>query len=206
MIRPDGSEGASIPLGTEGTVGRSSTHEALAGDPFLSPEHATFSATGSGYRVRDCDSHNGVFLRIGTEVDLQDGDQVRLGQELLVFRTMSALEPITPPSKDDTMTYGSPDGGSWGRLVLVNAPDQETRSFLLRDDSVTVGREIGDILFRDDGFVSGKHARFEKLEERVLLKDLGSSNGTYLRIRGEQELKHGDLVLMGQQLFRLMCD
>jgi len=33
--------------------------------------------------------------------------------------------------------------------------------------------------------------------------DVGSSNGTYLRLRGDRALKLGDLLLIGQQLFRI---
>jgi hypothetical protein len=35
------------------------------------------------------------------------------------------------------------------------------------------------------------------------LTDLGSSNGTFVRIYEETEVKSGDVLLMGQQLFRV---
>ena len=35
------------------------------------------------------------------------------------------------------------------------------------------------------------------------LNDLGSRNGTYVRIRGERELAHGDYLFIGQQLLRV---
>jgi pSer/pThr/pTyr-binding forkhead associated (FHA) protein len=35
------------------------------------------------------------------------------------------------------------------------------------------------------------------------LRDLGSSNGTFLAIRGERELVSGDYLRVGQHLFRL---
>jgi hypothetical protein len=38
-----------------------------------------------------------------------------------------------------------------------------------------------------------------------VLTDVGSSNGTFLRVRGTRSLVSGDLLLMGQQLFRLQC-
>ena len=79
-----------------------------------------------------------------------------------------------------------------------------TRAFLLSEDEVNIGREVGAILFRDDGFVSGKHARLAKTGDRITLRDLGSSNGTYVRIREDFPLQDGDLVLMGQQLFRMV--
>jgi pSer/pThr/pTyr-binding forkhead associated (FHA) protein len=37
----------------------------------------------------------------------------------------------------------------------------------------------------------------------VFLEDLGSSNGTYMRVRPGQLIRPGTLVLIGQQLFRV---
>jgi len=37
----------------------------------------------------------------------------------------------------------------------------------------------------------------------VTLRDLGSSNGTYVRLRREIPLTDGDFLLLGQQLFLL---
>jgi pSer/pThr/pTyr-binding forkhead associated (FHA) protein len=41
---------------------------------------------------------------------------------------------------------------------------------------------------------------------RFFLVDLGSSNGTFLRIRGDVELVPGDHFRVGQQLFRVDFD
>ena len=38
---------------------------------------------------------------------------------------------------------------------------------------------------------------------RFFLQDTGSTNGTYLRVKAEAILSQGDLVLLGQQLFRI---
>lgn len=205
VIKPDGTEGAKIGV-SEGEVqlGRNSPYEVLAADPFLSPHHASLISSGGGHILRDADSLNGVFVRITTEVELQDGDFIRLGQELLQFRLTSATAPLTNrPEDDKTLTAGSPDSGNWGRLALICGPEMESRAFVFSADEVVIGREVGDILFRDDGFVSGRHARIAKVEGRVFIKDLGSSNGTYVRIRGERHVGNGDLILMGQQLFRV---
>jgi hypothetical protein len=37
----------------------------------------------------------------------------------------------------------------------------------------------------------------------LTLTDLGSKNGTFLRVNDEQALEHGDYVFMGQQLLRV---
>ena len=38
---------------------------------------------------------------------------------------------------------------------------------------------------------------------RVFLADLGSSNGTFVKVNGERGVGHDSFVLLGQQLFRL---
>lgn len=207
VIRPDGTEGATIPL-RDGrvTIGRNSEHQVLAADPFLSPSHASITAGGQGFTIADEDSLNGIFYRIRGEVELQHGDLIRMGQELLHFELMSHVEPVIAArmGDDETLRGGSPDKSLWGRLSLISGPEVVTRGFAFSEDEITIGREIGDILFRDDGFVSGRHARISKVDGKIILKDLGSSNGTYVRIRGSRQLQDGDLVLMGQQLFRLV--
>jgi pSer/pThr/pTyr-binding forkhead associated (FHA) protein len=205
VIRPDGSEGAEIALNAgENLVGRDSSEAVLSNDPFLSPRHATFIVDGNNCKVRDEDSLNGVFIRIRDEIELSHGDMIRLGQELLRFELISELEPVRDQKTDeDTRLSGSPDTGYWGRLSLIAGPGIVSRAFAIGEDAVQIGRETGDIVFRDDGFVSGKHARVTRVDGSAMLKDLGSSNGTYLRIRRERNLQSGDLILMGQQLFRL---
>lgn len=37
----------------------------------------------------------------------------------------------------------------------------------------------------------------------MVLTDLGSSNGTFVRLTGETDLVDNDVLLMGQQLFRV---
>jgi len=68
---------------------------------------------------------------------------------------------------------------------------------------VSIGREGNDINFPDDPFISGHHARVSWSGTRLTLTDLGSRNGTFVRVAGEQVLRHGDYVFMGQQLLRV---
>ena len=207
VIQPDGSEGARIPLKSTGIVlGRDSEFDVLANDVFLCPRHAEIRYEDGILKLRDLDSINGVFWRLRDDVELEDGDLIRVGQELLRFQDFSGVEPVLDyvDGKDETAKLqGSPDPGVWARLALLGGPDIETRAFALAGNEATIGREIGSILFREDGFVSGKHARIYRDNGKVFLRDLGSSNGSYVRIRKERRLRSGDLVLMGQQLFRV---
>ena len=66
-----------------------------------------------------------------------------------------------------------------------------------------MGRERGDVLFPEDGYVSGLHCRLAVENGKATLTDLGSSNGTFVRLKEETEVRTGDVLLMGQQLFRV---
>ncbi|HYP26280.1 MAG TPA: FHA domain-containing protein [Blastocatellia bacterium] len=88
-----------------------------------------------------------------------------------------------------------------GRLRLIMEGGQEGDLFELKDETV-VGRTSGDIAFPHDGFMSGRHARIIRRGSSFILKDEGSRNGTFVKIRGEVELQPGDVVLIGKQLFK----
>ena len=67
----------------------------------------------------------------------------------------------------------------------------------------SIGRETGDIRFPEDGYVSGRHCRIFGDDSGVFIEDVGSSNGTYLRVRDGGTVPFSSLVLIGQRLFRI---
>jgi pSer/pThr/pTyr-binding forkhead associated (FHA) protein len=199
LIRPDGTEGGTHPLHDGETLigrGQGTLFEA---DAYLSPRHAEFTATAGGLTVRDLRSLNGVFLKITGDEALESGDIFRLGQELLRFEVISPPQPL----EDGTEIMGTPNPGFWGRLSVIVGRDVDGSAFPLFGDAIVLGRERGDILFPEDGYVSGTHARISLVEGQVILSDLGSSNGTFLRLRHERTIPNGSFILMGQQLFRV---
>ncbi|HEY4186691.1 MAG TPA: FHA domain-containing protein [Polyangia bacterium] len=198
LIRPDGSEGGAHPLHEgENLVGRGQG-TLFEGDLYLSPRHAEFVLGPKGLVVKDLRSLNGVFTKITGEEPLESGDVIRIGQELLRFEIIAAPTPL----EDGTEVAGTPNPGFWGRLSVVVGRDVDGSAFPLFGEAIVMGRERGDILFPEDGYVSGTHARISLRDGRVYLADVGSSNGTFLRVRGERELPAGGFILMGQQLFR----
>ena len=76
-------------------------------------------------------------------------------------------------------------------------------AFPLKDGENLIGRELGDITFPSDGFVSGRHAVLEVGPDRLMLRDLGSSNGTFLRLGAPTFVDNGDQFLIGRQLVRV---
>lgn len=201
VIQPDGTEGASIDIPPDRiTIGRDSDIESLSDDYFLSPNHASLLYRDGRFVIRDEDSVNGIFREVVDQTPLSDGDLIRIGKELLEFETFP--EP-RGPADDDTKLAGSPDPGYWGRLSLIVGPNLYTETYALEDERTVIGRQNGDIVFQDDGFVSGTHAAVLQQQGTPILRDLDSSNGTFVRIDGEYELESGDKILMGQQLFKL---
>jgi pSer/pThr/pTyr-binding forkhead associated (FHA) protein len=76
--------------------------------------------------------------------------------------------------------------------------------FYISADETVVGREVGDLVFTADSFMSRRHAAIHRdpAAGTFALRELGSSYGTYLAIRGEVELREGDHLRVGQHLFR----
>jgi pSer/pThr/pTyr-binding forkhead associated (FHA) protein len=100
-----------------------------------------------------------------------------------------------------TMVMSSPFAQPRGRLHLIMEGGQSGEVYDLSDETI-IGRSNGAITFPHDGFMSGRHARIVRRGAIFVLTDEGSRNGTFIRIKDEVELKPGDVILIGKQLFR----
>jgi FHA domain-containing protein len=200
-LRADGSEAGTyqVPAGSA-IVGRE-TGSIFAGDSYLSPRHASFRSLGLGRAsVKDEGSLNGVYKRLARDVptELRPNEIFRIGQEIIRFEQLAPL----PPAADGVERLGAPSKGYVGRIALVIGREETGNAFPIPESGVHLGRERGDILFPEDGYVSGLHCRLSWDGRKLFLTDLGSSNGTFLRV-ADAELRSGDVLLMGQQLFRV---
>ncbi|MFV8756515.1 FHA domain-containing protein [Nannocystaceae bacterium ST9] len=199
LLRDDGSEGGVLVIeGGPEAIGR------MHGPPFdsdayLDPNHAEFAATPQGLQINDLDSLNGVYIKLDGRAELHDLDMFRVGQELMLYEDL----PEPAPTDEGTEIMGSPNPGYWGRVSVMVSRERAIAAFPIQNEGVTIGRENGDITFPDDGYVSGTHCRVVGDETGVYIEDLGSSNGTYMRVRSGQIIEPGRLILVGQQLFRI---
>ncbi|HYO96923.1 MAG TPA: FHA domain-containing protein [Polyangiaceae bacterium] len=202
-LRADGTEAGThrLPDTASVTVGRD-TGSIFAGDSYLSPRHATFTRRGNQLVIKDEGSLNGVYVKLKPNEPqlLEFGDIFRIGQEIIRFEELK----MQGRSQDGVERFGSPAKGYIGRLALVIGRDTTGNAFPIPERGVHCGRERGDILFSEDGYVSGLHCRIARGPDgRVYLTDVGSSNGSFVRLRGERALAPSDILLMGQQLFRV---
>lgn len=89
------------------------------------------------------------------------------------------------------------------RLAAVRTDGLPGSTFPLDKGEVVCGRTEGDIRIPDDPTVSPRHARFVQSGGTLRVEDLGSVNGTYLRIREPRRLAPGQEIRIGHQLLRL---
>lgn len=208
-INRDGSDGTRYPLAGEWVeIGRAEADISYPDDRFLARRHARIErvehSKAGGARIVPLDTLNGVFKRLREPTLLSDGDVLLLGREVMRFELVDADErQAVPLVRHGVALFGSPAREPWGRLVqlLPSGGVRDVRHFAL--PVVTLGREEGDLVFRDDQFLSRRHATFSWKNDTCTLEDLGSSNGTYIRLLGPTSLRHGDELRMGDEVFRV---
>jgi pSer/pThr/pTyr-binding forkhead associated (FHA) protein len=207
VIAQDGSPGRDYPLLADQTdIGRDEGNILLPNDPYVSPRHARILKQQGQFFVQDLDSVNGIYVRLKNPTKLEHGDLVLMGLEVLRFEVVSAADKGFGPATDrDTQVFGSPAAPRYARLLQRTVEGVTRDSHYVTRDETVIGRESGDIVFTGDPFMSRRHAAFSRdpSDGSFSVRDLGSSNGSYIRIRGEREIEHGDHVRIGQHLFRL---
>jgi pSer/pThr/pTyr-binding forkhead associated (FHA) protein len=233
VIAKSGADGQSYPIGDLLDIGRTEGTIIVGEDPYLSPRHVRLAWNGRTLVLRDLGSTIGVFLRLAQSRDtsrstsgevvvpLEDQDLILVGQQVLRFELLKEPEGgFGPASEHGTLLFGSPASPRYARLTQRTVEGVTRDVYYVRKVETVLGRESGDVVFTEDPFLSRRHAAIRILGRdgaplpggmkphvpdatRFTLVDLASSNGTFLRIRGEVELVQGDHFRVGQQLFRV---
>ena len=88
------------------------------------------------------------------------------------------------------------------QLVMHSGPTPG-KVFPLEGDVITIGREAGNGIIINDAEVSRKHTQFVFQGGKVVVSDLGSTNGTFVdgqRLTGQQVLQSGQIISLGEQI------
>ena len=155
-------------------------------------------------------------------VPLRDQDLILVGQQVLKFEVIpQATVGYGPASEHGTLLFGSPASPRYARLSQRSVEGIALDVHYIQKMETVLGRESGDLVFTEDPFLSRRHAAVRLIEHAeqngsalttgaistepisFALVDLGSSNGTFLRIRKDVDLRSGDQFRVGQQLFRI---
>ena len=174
----------------ETTIGRDAANDLVLDSPVVSRRHALVSARDGAFWVKDLHSTNGTAVngQLVDECPLRDGDIIRIGDQQgnhvgLVFQQRAAP--------------GAAPGGTihLGRSDLSGAA------------AWIIGRDPSANLTLDHPTVSRQHAEVRTTAAGPHIRDLGSSNGTFVNgqlLVGSRPLAAGDVVQIGP--YKLVYD
>jgi len=196
-----------FPLKGVNTIGRKPGNDIVLEDADVSGQHAQIKVDGSVYILEDLQSTNGTFLndsRISSPVRLNSGALIKLGGTQIQF-VVGASRPVenlrmtsTGLPEVEAAPEAAPSDPVWGHLQIGN------REFPLKAKSLNIGRDTKADITLDDGAVSYLHAQLVRQGNDTFLRDLGSSNGTFVngtRISVPHKLTTGDSIKLGNSSF-----
>ncbi|MDP9035891.1 MAG: FHA domain-containing protein [Myxococcota bacterium] len=183
------------PAGSEAIIG-SAGAISLPHEPFCHPREAAIRVREGRIWLHDFESGNGVFLRIRAPVELDFGDEFIVGDQLLRIER----NPVSKdgPDPGPTYFYSSPRWISSFRVVQLFEGAALGACVQARGTTLQIGSAQGDFVFPSDPLVSDQHCLIEEQAGAIVLSDLGSGTGVFVRIKGEQELVNGDELLVGR--------
>ncbi|MDQ6988358.1 MAG: FHA domain-containing protein [Mariprofundaceae bacterium] len=84
--------------------------------------------------------------------------------------------------------------------LVLKFKDTVISEIELSQEETSIGRKAENTVHIDNLAVSGRHARILKIGNKVILEDLGSTNGTLVNNKEVTKhiMKHGDIVSVGK--------
>ena len=165
------------------TIGRHAGCDIVLEDDAVSRLHARVERIDDGYVLTDLGSVNG--LRVNGERTtyrlLEPGDVVHIGECVLRFEaSVDAVTRETRRGRATLMDIRMPViEENVGPRVVVHARER-TWEVPLPSDRLTIGREHDNDVVLDEGGVSRYHAVVERRGGSWTVRDLNSSNGTWV--------------------------
>lgn len=190
----------------------------------VSGRHAQIMWQAGQYWLEDLGSSNGTFVngqRLNTRHQLQSGDKIGVGQQLIVEFRLAAETAVKPtvvfnepqqqpgfaatkkidPQEMMQMGMGGPVSGDIPQLQIVIA-GQQPQTYPLTKPQITVGRAVdNDIVVRSEIISRQAHARLQKVGHGYqIVTSPEAANPLLLRGRpftGFHQLQHGDKLRIG---------
>ncbi len=203
-IKRDGSVGAEYQM-KKGVlrVGRTEGDVTFESDLQMAASHARFFLERGQLFVEDTSAGKGLFVRLIATYTLQHEDIVLTGRQMFQFREKSEALATAAATGTTVLNMAALLNESVAELIRMTpqGPDASAR-FPLNEEEVTFGRNRGTYVFPDDGFMSGSHAKIYQRGENYFLEDVGSRNGTFVKVRDKAPVPVGAVVLAGGQLLK----
>lgn len=187
------------------TIGRDKGNGLVIDDEGLSLLHAELRQEEGKLFVWDAGSVNGTFLngeRVAQKAEVKAGDVVRfhLVEVLITDPAKGAAQPLPTAIKRDLEKPALPQ---WQLKAMSGAISG--KMFLI-DGTTVLGRDPGCDIVISGPHVSRRHAEISIRSGQLWMKDLGSSNGSFLNGKRTEEsmLKHGDEVKFDAVVFKIV--
>ena len=126
----------------------------------------------------------------GAVLDLPDDRTIVIAQ----------IDPMQDaPGPSDNASIRMRDVTGWGVLV-VRSGEMTGARFALKNQITRIGRNPESEILFDDITVSRSHAEISASKDGLIVRDLGSLNGTYInrQIVDSSPLVHGDELQVGK--------
>jgi hypothetical protein len=183
------------PPGDEVTIGSAGLVQ-LPGERFCHASEAQLVWKDDRLWLHDLDGGNGVFLKVAHLCELAIGDEFIIGDQLL--RVEANPEASDGPGPGPTYFYPAPNWVSPFRVVQIFEGGVPGACCVARGATMQIGSAIGDMVLSGDPLVAEQHCLVEENAGTIVLTDLGSQSGVFVRIKGAQELVDGDELLVGR--------
>lgn len=159
------------------------------------------------------DSDNSDDFDDSNDSDTADGDEVsdfinadngdaEIGNEDVLDDESEPDNAETEGTEQESGEPGEPDEKVRLTLGGMNSDDVRIVEF---SDKATLGRRSTNSVVISDNAVSGEHCRLTYSDGKVIVEDMGSTNGTILN--GEKitvsEIKNGDVLILGKTKYKI---
>jgi hypothetical protein len=188
------------PRGDDVIIG-STGEVALTGERFCAPKEAVLRYRDGKLSLIDLEGGNGVFVRVRTPVELVLGDMFLVGDQVLCI--LDNPDADDDPGPGPTYFYSSPRWPSSFRIVQIWDGGQHGAVRVARGSTLQIGRTMGDVTFRRDPLIEDQHCIVEEQAGAIVLTDLNTRAGTFVRVTGEREVLGGDEFAIGRTRLRV---
>ncbi|MGE0435180.1 MAG: FHA domain-containing protein [Planctomycetota bacterium] len=207
----DGEEtrGLKVSIRVPLTVGRGSTCDLIIEGKKVSNTHTRFETLGDESWVSDLESTNGTFvnrrkLEPMQPVRIKHGDIIEVGEYRLSFKVPHEIR-VEQAQAESTSVRSDLDRGYIARHTLRFVAGPRKGERVQMTERLTIGRHSYNNLNLLGEKVSNYHAEIVVAGQHFLLRDLKSTNGSYVggrtvRPGKDRRLSHGDLISIGEHV------
>lgn len=203
-ILKDGSIGDQYALLNEKLeIGRMRGDVQFPDDDKMAPIHARFSMEKDQLFVEDISGVSSVFIGLIATLTMRDGEIIRMGEQMFRFR--EKVEAVANAAARGTaiIELASAMDENVAELIFVGPDFLDTPARLpLNEEEISFGRTRGTYVFPEDQYMSRAHCKIYHRGEDFFLEDVGSRNGTFVKVRGKAPIPPGATILVGSQVLK----